>query len=282
MPPTSQAVLLDPDRSNVTLGSPASRLFGPQLYQNISTGLAAFAVLVILRFVVTRIHRWWVGAPGLQKDQLSRYASAASHRSSAFLVNQQRLHHRFLQGHERIMDEKSRGVSRSSSAADTSNPDARRAQHVSFTDGDDPEKSTAMVGQWEAATAGDDSVVYGSGIAGELAKARHLRARPPPPPLTPPELSTAVFTFEDRRRSYAASAHELDTGFFDQPNPDYTSSTSTAVASHDATDATSPSLARRRSYTKTLPISVPPTASSSADSDAADLVFSPSSYPPTP
>ncbi|KAL4723638.1 hypothetical protein ACLX1H_009278 [Fusarium chlamydosporum] len=100
---------------------------------------------------------------------------------------------------------------------------------------------------------------------------RHIIARPPPaPPLTPPELSTAVFTFEDRPRPG-------DDSFIRQPNPDYMSSTANAVLPPSSGTA---SVTRRRSYNKTLPIGVPIPQSSQGVSDAADLAFSPSSYPP--
>ncbi|POR35956.1 Uncharacterized protein TPAR_03846 [Tolypocladium paradoxum] len=97
---------------------------------------------------------------------------------------------------------------------------------------------------------------------------------PPAPPLTPPELSTAVFTIE------GAPPHRQDS-FIHQPNPDYMSSTSSS--SFAQTTAASPSMPRRRSYHRTLPIGIPmPQHSSlSSEADSADLTFSPSSYPPT-
>ncbi|KAI0836580.1 hypothetical protein F5Y06DRAFT_99225 [Hypoxylon sp. FL0890] len=99
---------------------------------------------------------------------------------------------------------------------------------------------------------------------------------PPPPPLTPPALLTGVFTFQDRRLSVAASSMgDLDTSFFHQPNPDYTlspssDSTSTALAHGSG----SPSIPRRRSYTKVLPLG---TAHSDPENDEAS--FPPSSFP---
>ncbi|KAF5609488.1 uncharacterized protein FSUBG_3962 [Fusarium subglutinans] len=100
---------------------------------------------------------------------------------------------------------------------------------------------------------------------------RHVMSRPPPaPPLTPPELSTAVFTFDDRPRPGEDS-------FIRQPNPDYMSSTANTVLPDNSA---STSVTRRRSYNKTLPIGVPVSQLSQGMSDAADLVFSPSSYPP--
>ncbi|KND88434.1 hypothetical protein TOPH_07016 [Tolypocladium ophioglossoides CBS 100239] len=96
---------------------------------------------------------------------------------------------------------------------------------------------------------------------------------PPAPPLTPPELSTAVFTIE------GTPPHRQDS-FIHQPNPDYMSSTSSS--SFAQTSAASPSTARRRSYNRTLPIGIPiPQHSSLSDADSADLIFPPSSYPAT-
>ncbi|KAI0383398.1 hypothetical protein F5Y04DRAFT_33993 [Hypomontagnella monticulosa] len=99
---------------------------------------------------------------------------------------------------------------------------------------------------------------------------------PPPPPLTPPSLSTGVFTFQDRRLSVAASSMgDLDTSFFHQPNPDYTlspSSDSTSTALPHGQD--SPSIPRRRSYSKMLPL-----GPAHSDPDHDGTSFSPSSFP---
>jgi hypothetical protein len=101
--------------------------------------------------------------------------------------------------------------------------------------------------------------------------ARQVMSRTPPaPPLTPPEVSTAVFTFEDRPRG-----HET---FLQQSDHDYLSSTSTSMSQLSSTSPTS----RRRSYNKTVPIGIPtPQTSSASEVEPVDLVFSPSSYPPT-
>ncbi|KAI1808802.1 hypothetical protein F4811DRAFT_1137 [Daldinia bambusicola] len=99
---------------------------------------------------------------------------------------------------------------------------------------------------------------------------------PPPPPLTPPTLLTGAFTFQDRRLSVAASTMgDLGTSFFHQPNPDYTlshspESSSTALAH----DQDSPSIPRRRSYAKMLPL-----GPAHADSGHDGAVFAPSSFP---
>ncbi|KAM4057471.1 hypothetical protein HRG_010793 [Hirsutella rhossiliensis] len=93
---------------------------------------------------------------------------------------------------------------------------------------------------------------------------------PPAPPLTPPELSPAVFTIED-------APHRQDS-FIHQPNPDYMTSTS----SFSETSPEPSSRPRRRSYHRTIPIGTPaPRQASSSEADVADLNFSPSSYPPS-
>ncbi|KAI1406874.1 hypothetical protein F5Y13DRAFT_183832 [Hypoxylon sp. FL1857] len=99
---------------------------------------------------------------------------------------------------------------------------------------------------------------------------------PPPPPLTPPALSTGAFTFQDRRLSVAASSMgDLDTSFFHQPNPDYTLSPSSDSASTGlAHGSGSPSIPRRRSYTKVLPL-----GPAHSDPENGEASFPPSSFP---
>ncbi|KAI2606294.1 uncharacterized protein GGS25DRAFT_523960 [Hypoxylon fragiforme] len=97
-----------------------------------------------------------------------------------------------------------------------------------------------------------------------------------PPPLTALPVSTEVNNFQDRRLSIAASTMgDLDTSFFHQPNPDYTlspSSDSTSTAFTHSQE--SPSIPRRRSYAKMLPLSPVHT-----NSESDGLSFSPSSFP---
>ncbi|KAI1849529.1 hypothetical protein JX265_013644 [Neoarthrinium moseri] len=111
-----------------------------------------------------------------------------------------------------------------------------------------------------------------------MAMRQHLESRPaPPPPLTPPTLSTAIFPFEDRRLSTAMSTTgDLDSSFFHQPNPDYTSSSSSSSVLPKQCD--SPIIPRRRSYTKTLPLG-PPQPVSILEDDGSITSFSPSSFP---
>ncbi|PNY28118.1 Uncharacterized protein TCAP_01956 [Tolypocladium capitatum] len=145
------------------------------------------------------------------------------------------------------MDEKSRGGA--------SINGMMKGQAVGFTEGERPGSKTNKL-------TVDPNWMSGAFVS-----------RPPPaPPLTPPELSTAVFTIESTPPHRQGS-------FIHQPNPDYTS---LAPSSFAQTSAASPSTARRRSYNRTVPIGVPtPQHSSLPDADSADLTFSPSSYPPT-
>lgn len=99
-----------------------------------------------------------------------------------------------------------------------------------------------------------------------------LMSRPPPaPPLTPPELSTSVFTFTRR-------PHSRDS-FMHQPNPDYMSSTESPTSQ---ASPSSPSGARRRSYTRLIQGGLSITqASSPTEQEPADTPFLSTSYPPT-
>ncbi|OAA33312.1 hypothetical protein AAL_00777 [Moelleriella libera RCEF 2490] len=103
-----------------------------------------------------------------------------------------------------------------------------------------------------------------------FARTNFMSRQPPAPPLTPPELSSAVFNIAP------AGPHAFDS-FMRQPNPDYTNSTASAVSPLESTSSSAP---RRRSYQRTMPIGIPsPRQSSKADTESAYL--SPSSYPPT-
>lgn len=96
---------------------------------------------------------------------------------------------------------------------------------------------------------------------------------PPAPPLTSPGLSSAVFTFS------SGQPHAI-VSFIHQPNPDYTSSTASAISQLDS--KAWPTTPRRRSYHKVLPIGMStPRQSSEAEMDSAATSFFPSSYPPT-
>ncbi|CAI6097610.1 unnamed protein product [Clonostachys chloroleuca] len=100
----------------------------------------------------------------------------------------------------------------------------------------------------------------------------YLISRPPPaPPLTPPELSSTVFTLDVRAQGQDSFIH--------QPNPDYTSASTPSSGSQPSTVVTT-SYPRRLSYNKTVPIGIPVSRESSSHSET-DLVFPANSYPPT-
>jgi hypothetical protein len=139
--------------------------------------------------------------------------------------------------------------------------------HADFKDLEIPRKASTLVDPARMASAD--------------VLARSFMNRPPPaPPLTPPELSTTIFNFDDRPRSRPSSRPS----FIHQPNPDYSGSGSTSVSQGVADSQAAP---KRRSYNKTLPIGIPTpqTSSTGQDStgpgDETKVTFSPSSYPPS-
>ncbi|KAH7193744.1 uncharacterized protein B0J16DRAFT_84907 [Fusarium flagelliforme] len=238
MPVPNQGVTqLTPDTTSTT--SPTSNYLKSSApsFQTLQAGLAIFAVVVIARFCVLRLYLWLRHMRGL--DQHTHPA-----RSTISSFSQPRL----LQSRPIwTMNEKDIMPS-----AHQEEIDVESGLQVSTV-----EKKLAISPNWQSM---------------DNAMSKHIISRPPPaPPLTPPELSTAVFTFEDRPRPG-------DDSFIRQPNPDYMSSTANEVLPPSSGAA---SVTRRRSYNKTLPIGVPIPQSSQGISDAADLTFSPSSYPPT-
>lgn len=100
---------------------------------------------------------------------------------------------------------------------------------------------------------------------------------PPPPPLTPPELSPTVFELNHRRLNHGATPSGMD-AFFDQPNPDYSSDEPMSQTTATST-AQSPPTHRRRSYIKSVSTGIPAlTPSSTMNSEKSETA--PSSYPP--
>lgn len=122
-----------------------------------------------------------------------------------------------------------------------------------------------------------------SQLAGSGLRRQFLNRMPMAPPLTPPELQTRMYNFEDKKRM------SLD-DFMNQPNPNYSS----AAPSDDTTDVQSTAISsatpRRRSYMKTLPIGIPtpetsllsmPSGAGAEAEKTGDGIFSPGSYPPS-
>lgn len=212
----------------------------PPSLATLQTGLALFAVVIIARFCAVQLHAWF---------RRLRGADRPSHRRVVILDHSQRSQRPLW-----AMEEKNHAQD---TVGNTGGND------VVYEEEEAIGRKLAIDPNWTSTAINGDSMP------------RSLVSRPPPaPPLTPPELSTAVFTFEGRPRG-------SDDSFMHQPNPDYMSSTTTAMTASNS--VSSPSIPRRRSYNKTLPIGVPVPISqqSSTLSDTADLTFSPSSYPPT-
>lgn len=136
---------------------------------------------------------------------------------------------------------------------------------------------------------GRDVVPFTWSMEGSNGPKSGSMARPSqPPPLTPPTLIQGRgFPFQDRRLSGAVSVvGDLDQSFFDQPNPDYTSSSSSESTSSSTaldTKPATPVTPRRKSYTKVVPIGSPPgvvvTEGGLQDPYQALSSFSPSSFP---
>ncbi|KAI5462087.1 hypothetical protein BGZ63DRAFT_423388 [Mariannaea sp. PMI_226] len=263
MPVTNRGVVqLTPLTSTFSSSSSLTDYFNslPPSLAHVQTALAIFALFVIAKFCLVRLFTCLRRLRGATERPILT-------RTSPVLP-----HHRFQFEARNIrpgwaMDEKNY-------AAGTAAPGAVPSNNDDFK-GFKGKKSAAaekLVIDTNWPPRSNNPAIVG----GNFPMPRPVMSRPPPaPPLTPPELSTAVFTFEDRPRPG-------DDSFMRQPNPDYMSST-TGSDLPASSSAPSPSMPRRRSYNKTLPIGVPIPQPSivGSMSDAADLTFSPSSYPPT-
>ncbi|KAK1675232.1 hypothetical protein BDP55DRAFT_729009 [Colletotrichum godetiae] len=245
---------------------------------HLCAGLLLLTVLVVLRLVACGA--FWTTASNKFKKSQEHNQHAKDQLDH--LVNQQRLHHLFVQDGGWVMEEKSRGVSSNTLVAG-----AESTRKISPQDGFMRGNAKDSAEGTEKRNSGDvmfaDHVLR-MGKAPGHSPAQFMLSRPlQPPPLTPPELSPAVFTYDERRRSFTSGVSELDASFFEQPNPDYMSSTSTgtSTATQDAQTTRSSPAPRRRSYTKTLPIGIPSQSSALILDDDAGIVLSPSSYPPT-
>ncbi|KAK5992184.1 hypothetical protein PT974_05585 [Cladobotryum mycophilum] len=204
----------------------------PPSWESIQTGLSIFALFVIIRYCVQQIYSWL--RPAERLDPSSYY-----HPTNDLL--QQR-----YQPQSWSMDEKS---SQGDSVGGGMNN-----QHQNFNN--DGATAIPIDSHWRP--TGDSMP-------------RHFISRLPPAlPLTPPELSSAVFTLDERPQDHESFIH--------QPNPDYMSSTSSSSFQADDTDSSIP---RRRSYTRTLPIGAPiiRQGQPSTEAESGDQAFSPSSFP---
>ncbi|KAL0942988.1 uncharacterized protein CTRU02_200874 [Colletotrichum truncatum] len=257
--------------------SSTTRLYHHFSAFHICTGLTILALLVILCLAAHGVSRSKSGNEDINTIERHRQTRDGLDQ----LVNQQQLHHLFIHDRAWTMDEKSRGISSNTTAAED-RFHGIPGSNVNFVAGH--EKESGDYQQTESSEhLPSRGSMFGPGRLSDLTSARFMLARPPPPPpLTPPELSPSVFTYDDRRRSFPGGVSELDASFFEQPNPDYMSSTETATttATQSVQTTRSSPTPRRRSYTRTLPIGVPASAVG-PNFDDAGVAFSPSSYPPT-
>ncbi|KFG83520.1 hypothetical protein MANI_016272 [Metarhizium anisopliae] len=208
-------------------------------WDRIRNGLAIFAVFVIVRFLLQRLYALTRGGTRLSSQSGSRDASPApahlqDSRRPAWHLNEKATSSGFL--------------------------DKMKDKGAVTRDGHDTAAKTKL------------TIDPNWSLGAEALPRQFISRLPPAPPLTPPELSSAVFNIAP------GQPHAVD-NFMRQPNPDYMSSTSSVIPPSDADSPTTP---RRRSYHRTLPIGIPtPQQSFKSDVDCANSSFSPSSYPPT-
>lgn len=237
MPVTTRGMVLLAPNTTSTLGQHDYLNGLSPSFANVRTGLAVFALVIIARFCAVQVYSWLRRIRGAQEPNLSLTPVVSSPP-------------RQIQPHGStpsywVMDKKEYPTSSSSS-----DDEVNSLPNVS-------NKPLSIHPKWSNSTA----------INGGGETSRQSMSRPPlAPPLTPPELSTTIFTFDDR-------PHPGDDSFMRQPNPDYLSSTSSILP-------TSPSVPRRRSYNKTFPIGLPVSPLGRTTSDPAEDAFTPSSYPP--
>ncbi|KAL7926022.1 hypothetical protein ACQKWADRAFT_172165 [Trichoderma austrokoningii] len=229
----------------------------PPAWDSLRTGLSIFALFVIARYCVQTTYRWL-------RPAARRNTTAAPPLSSSPTYNlllQRQYHH---QPHLGPMDDEKRIQGVNDQPQEDVNANA--AQTAVTTTATTTTTTSPIVDRhphWRSTTGG--------ALPGPF-----ISRLPPAPPLTPPELSTAVFTLDEQSSPASQS-------FIHQPNPDYMSSTtSTTALFTDGPD--SASIPRRRSYTRTFPISVsvshsPPSQSPKAE--FAEPAFSPGSWPPS-
>ncbi|KAL6815390.1 hypothetical protein GGI42DRAFT_106721 [Trichoderma sp. SZMC 28013] len=215
----------------------------PPSWESVRTGLSIFALVIIARYCVQTIYRW---------------LRPTARRNTATLLPTNNLPlQRQYKPHIGPMD-------------DEKHIEGVNDQHEDLRA---PTTATTTTTTTNTTAALDRHPHWRS--AGGTLPGPFISRLPPAPPLTPPELSTAVFTLDNEPSPSSQS-------FIHQPNPDYMSSTSTTAFQTGSPD--SASIPRRRSYTRTFPISVHGSHSPQAQSPEAESVdptFSPSSYPPS-
>jgi len=227
----------------------------PPTWAALQGGLSIFAAAVILRFCIRRLRSWRARSGNRNACRNTRRKPLVWHESlekNQSLPAEQDQDRHYSHPHPPgTMPEKQHNL-------ESPGGDGVRGHHVNFGS-DRPPLSRGTLHTEPRYDSANGRVP------------RNLMSRPlPAPPLTPPELSSTVFTLEGRPSSEDSLIH--------QPNPDYTSSPTTIPGPPSGT-ASSASHPRRLSYNKTVPIGIPVSRQSSASD--SDLFVSPSSYPPT-
>lgn len=197
----------------------------PPSWATLQSGLAIFALFVIVRYCVRCAYSWLRSADQLNSNLVPPNSFDQHYQPSA-----------------RSIDEKPRLLEQLNDQHSSSGKDLPRR----------------TIAHWGA---GSDSLPV------------HFLSRlPPAPPFTPPELSSSVFTLDER-------PYDPDS-FIHQPNPDYMSSTSTSAFQADNDESSS--IPRRRSYTKTIPVGVPvPRSGQPSEAESTDFAFLSNPYPQT-
>ncbi|KAF7549689.1 hypothetical protein G7046_g8267 [Stylonectria norvegica] len=244
MPVTNRGVVqLTPSTTLTTTTRKLSSGFVPSL-ETIQSGLAVFGLFIIVRYCATRAYVWLRRLYGADMP--------TSLGSTTILPEYQQQDQRALWA----LNEKPRPENWT---GDSNSYDAGFGEADMGTES----KKLSIDPNW---TVSEDS--NGS-------RPRRIMSRPPPaPPLTPPELSTAVFTFDNLPQGQGSDS------FMIQPNPDYISSTTSSVAPLAPSESHSPAVPRRRSYNRTLPINIPNPQSPTSFA-TSEVTFSPHSYPPS-
>jgi hypothetical protein len=198
----------------------------------IQTGLAALGFLLALRFCFIRGYLW-------QRQPRQSHWKFTNEKASP-IVSWERYHTTY-----------------SGDVASMKSNTTRLSSEVDSSQGDSPSRALLFS---RPADGGNHRQV------------QFLTRLPPAPPLTPPELSSTIFSAGNKRNTDIGS-------FINQPNPDYLS-----VSEPEAVPSITTPVPRRRPYDVTQPISIPtPQVSSLSANEASspEQVFAPSSYPPS-
>ncbi|KAG5978108.1 hypothetical protein E4U55_006405 [Claviceps digitariae] len=229
--------------------------------QKIRDGLALFAVLVIARFLLQRMRGTWISIRRRATSSRSRFPASVGLQPPpppplpppAFYARPD-----FAFAHSGRAFFHAMGRNRDTTSSGGS---SHRSLHPS-----DDKIMLPMGSQWQSGA---------KDVRGQFVS----RMPPAAPPLAPPNaLSSSAASPHASNQPYAISIDR----FIHQPNPDYMSSTASAMPQPDST--ATPGTMRRWSYHRTLPVGVAPTTPRSFNVDVhsatAQALSAPSSSAP--